>query len=145
MSNTKLGVAAFAMSGLLLAGCGVAQVAGSATPISAPVPTAPESFMLMGTLTLTDALTADSSCLGQGDYADIRPGTGVTVRDAAGLVIGLGTLEASTSTPGRCFYPFSVQEVPAGMKFYSVEIARRGAFQYTEEEAGYTICLSLGD
>lgn len=135
------GIAELSVGVLLLAGCASPQVAGTPTFIGTPMPT---SFVLNGTLTLTHSATALHHCLGTDAYDDIRPGTGVKVTDAAGVIVGLGTLGASYSTPGRCFYPFTVKDVPTGSKFYSVEISHRGAFDYTEKEAVQTICLSLG-
>ncbi len=86
------------------------------------------------------ACTAGTS-FGTSGYDDIAPGTGVTVTDAKGVIIGTGSLGrptfASISSAGRedigsCVFPFTVS-VPK-TEFYSVEISHRGKLNYSYGE-----------
>jgi hypothetical protein len=105
-----------------------------------PKPTAAATFVLTGTLTLSEASPGSAgSCEGKGGYSDITPGAAVTVYDAAGAVIGKGYLgngsSASASGYGACEFQFSVQSVPEGSKFYQVEISHRGKLTVSAEDA----------
>lgn len=110
-----------------------------------------EPFTLEGTLQLnsdsikTTALPPGFNCAGSGGYSDVGPGAPVTVSDEAGTLLGKSTLEGSVGGPGWCAMTFTVADVPAGAKFYRVEVARRGDMSYTEDEARGRITLTIGD
>jgi hypothetical protein len=111
-------------------------------------PAAPTTHQLTGKLLLYgDSRTLD--CQGTGGYDDIKPGTQVTVKDEAGVIVGSDTLGAPTSpkdTRYPCEFPFTVSSVgPA--KFYSVEVSKRGALTYSSaemESRGWKVELTLG-
>ena len=87
-----------------------------------------------GTLTLYSANFArptGTGCAGTGGYADIRVGTQVTVMDAEGRLIGVGTLGdgRDSSASGGCECALAVRDVPE-VNFYRVEGSRRGMLAY---------------
>lgn len=104
-----------------------------------------KSFTLRGGLTLDDSSTTsldtdDTKCAGGGGFDDIREGAAVTVYDAAGGVVAAGSLGAGVyasagdvTTP--CVFLFSVRGVPAGSKFYSVEVSHRGKLTVSAADA----------
>jgi hypothetical protein len=110
-----------------------------------------EPFTVEGTLQLNTAsittagLPPGFNCAGSAGYRDVGPGAPVTVSDEAGTLLAKSTLSGSVGGPGWCALSFSVEDVPAGSKFYRVEVARRGDMSYTEEEARGRVGLTLGD
>ncbi|WP_079927207.1 hypothetical protein [Mycobacterium sp. AT1] len=108
-------------------------------------------FTVEGTLQLntasitTTALPPGFNCAGSGGYGDVGPGAPVTVSDEAGTLLAKSTLSGSVGGPGWCALSFSVKDVPAGSKFYRVEVARRGDMSYTEDEARERVGMTLGD
>jgi hypothetical protein len=110
-----------------------------------------EPFTVEGTLQLNTAsittagLPPGFNCAGSGGYRDVGPGAPVTVSDEAGTLLAKSTLSGSVGGPGWCALSFSVEDVPAGSKFYRVEVARRGDMSYTEGEARGRVGLTLGD
>jgi len=81
---------------------------------------------------------------GDGGYSDIRQGAAVTVKDAAGKTLALSQLGAGVPDGSACRFDFTVSDVPAGEKFYGVEVSRRGVVQYTEDQMRAGVTLSLG-
>lgn len=71
-------------------------------------------------------------------YDDIHTGTSVTVTDAEGAVIGLGSLRAGTMTGSGatriCTFPFLVENVVAGKGFYGIEVSHRGKVNFSEAD-----------
>ena len=67
-------------------------------------------------------------------------GADVTISDASGEVIGLGTVEVGTylgsgqDVSSYCEVPFAVKDVPDGDKFYSVAVATIPVERYTRAE-----------
>lgn len=110
-----------------------------------------QPFTLSGTLSLrthsitTAGLPDDFECAGKGGYNDIGPGTAVTVSDESGTLLAKGTLESSFGENKLCVFPFDVEKVPSGAKFYKVQVSHRGEMSYTEEEARGRVEVSLGD
>lgn len=104
----------------------------------------PASFDLHGSLQLRDRETIRSGCLGQGGYSDIRVNVQVVVTDASGKTVGIGQVEKSENKGLFCDYAFVVQDVPAGLGFYGVEVSTRGRVQYSEEQLRSGVTLSLG-
>jgi len=110
-----------------------------------------EPFTVEGTLQLntasitTTGLPPGFNCAGSGGFNDVGPGAPVTVSDEAGTLLAKSTLSGSVGGPGWCALSFAVKDVPAGSKFYRVEVARRGDMSYTEDEARERVGLTLGD
>jgi hypothetical protein len=114
----------------------------------------PKTFALEGSMILTgteddDWLTYgedDAGCVGYGGYDDIvGPDTQVIVRDATATTVAVGGLDYGTPVSGTgCVFFFTVDGVPAGKDFYSVEISHRGELQYLEDELREGIVATLG-
>ncbi len=89
---------------------------------------------------------AGDPCQTGGSYADIQPGATVTVSDASGKTLALGALGDGTQDgASNCKVPFTVTGVPAGEKFYGVEVTHRGRLQYTAEQLAEPLALTLGN
>jgi hypothetical protein len=90
------------------------------------------------------------ACVGVGGYDDLRPGTGVTVRNQDGTIIATGALAGGVAPPtarSHCTFSFTVSDVPYS-PFYSVEVSHRGELAYSFEELeemGWHVALALGD
>jgi hypothetical protein len=104
-------------------------------------------FTLHGTLTLHGATSVipGTGCQGKGGYQDIGPGAAVTVTDESGSLLAKGKLERGSEYPEFCVMGFDVDGVPAGKKFYKVEVSHRGQMSYTEAEARRRVDLQLGE
>jgi hypothetical protein len=88
---------------------------------------------------------SESRCAGGGGFDDIREGTQVVVTDAAGKTIALGQLTAGGRKGGvGCMFLFVVENVPAGLDFYGIEVSHRGRVQYTAAQLAAPIELSIG-
>lgn len=85
------------------------------------------------------------TCVTGGGYDDIREGAQVVVTDAAGKTIALGQLGAGSWKRGvGCIFLFTVADIPAGEKFYGIEVSHRGKVQYTAAQMSAPIELSIG-
>lgn len=108
------------------------------------------SMTVSGVMVLTDlssGVQVDSTdgvtCTGKGSYLDIQAGAEVTVTDAAGATVALGTLEAGHyDTAKGCVFSWKVS-VPAGKKFYGIEVGHRGVLRYSEAELRNPLTMSL--
>lgn len=112
------------------------------------------AFAVSGSVTLTDsdvddpAITAGPSggCQGSGGYSDMQEGAQVIVADQDGTTLALGSLGAGVqSTVSICVFPVMVSHVPAGKKFYGIEVTHRGFVQYTEAQLKAGPGLTLGN
>ncbi|MCZ2525374.1 hypothetical protein [Streptomyces sp. HB2AG] len=133
-----------AATGLLWFGTAVAGDDGGSGGRE-PVSSGP--FTARGTLTLsdTDGYTAlGETCLGEGGYDDIAYGAPVTVSDAAGTVVAVGSLDLGEVTDSGCSFPFTVEDVPGGAKFYTVEVSHRGGLTKTAGEMRDELAFTLG-
>lgn len=92
-----------------------------------------------------------STCWGKGRYDDLDKGTQVTVTDAGGKTVGVGSIVDSspqTSVSGdgaraeSCTLSFEVPNVPRGGGFYGVEVAHRGVINKSESDV-FTTALQL--
>lgn len=90
---------------------------------------------------------ADSgTCFGANGYADISAGAQVTVSDSSGKTVALGELSGGRVRSGACVFDVTVEDVPAGNRFYKVEVTHRGNVQYSEDEMrNGQVSLVLGD
>jgi hypothetical protein len=81
---------------------------------------------------------------------DIHSGTSVVIRDSAGKTVALGSLQAGVYAPLgsgstvalNCTFPFSLTDVPAGDRFYSIEVANREQVNETEKNITAPIHLN---
>jgi hypothetical protein len=112
------------------------------------------SYSIQGDLTLIDSRlsgTADN-CYGSGGYSDIEAAMPVTVKDGTGKIIATGNTSAGSQPSGsefggvECIFAFKIENVPK-VDFYSIEIGRRGALNYSFNEIqkrNWKVALSLG-
>lgn len=143
-------ILAITTGALLLAGCSSAApppATAPATTTTAPTITVVGQFTLYGPN--STQMTSGSPCFGfiRG-YDNLKQGAPVTVTDAAGVTVGLGQLSEGQfktvgSAPRQCDFTFSVPNVPAGKKFYTLSIAGHTK-QYTEAEIRQPRDLSIG-
>jgi serine/threonine protein kinase len=115
-----------------------------------PDPAKPaEPFTLSGTVHLASAdVTMNGAsrgyeCVGAGEFADVGPRTAITVKNESGTVLGKGTISESTSQRDGCDLAFTVADVPAGAKFYRVQVGRHGESSFTEAEAKSDVAVDL--
>lgn len=146
-----------------VSGCG----GTSGVPAAAPV--APTTFEVTGSMLISpdytqlwsttggarDAKSVEGKPCQSGDgYDDIAAGSQVTVRDGGGKIVGIGRLGGGiTQTIGtepinnvgvaNCSFALTVNGVPAGSKFYSVEVAHRGQVQFTATAIRQPLSLNL--
>jgi hypothetical protein len=111
-----------------------------------------EPFAVTGTLQLngegsitTSDLPMGFACAGTRGYGDIGPGSAVTITDESGTLLAKGSIENSRGDETSCMLTFKVFDVPAGAKFYKLEISHRGEMNYTEAEVKQGVQVSLGD
>lgn len=152
---------ALAVGLVLLAGSIAAVLFGTSLVEEAraedPAPAAaPAALTFTGAVTLTDpvaghpifALHGDT-CVGTGEYVDVREGATVTVAaaDGTGLAtarLGLGRPSPATD-PIECTFSFTMPDVPPGSPFYLLEVGHHGAVTYTAADLlryGATLRLS---
>jgi hypothetical protein len=134
--------AAAAAAGLIVGAGGVGLAwglsDGGGTPAvagSSASPAAAKSFALTGSMTLKQASFASGPCSGTGGYSDIGEGASVTVYDGGGQVVATGALEAGRRVGLNCEFGVWVANVPAGPKFYQVEVSHRGKVTLSAEDA----------
>lgn len=137
------GTAGAALVGSLWVGLDLAR---SGTP-SGPAGGSGEAFDLRGTFTLYSGGYGYTTCGGSGGYSDITTGTTVTVYNAAGTVLSQGALGTGRSDgAGTCVFSLAAPNVPAGEKFYLVEVSHRGRIMVQPEAArAGKVALSLGN
>jgi hypothetical protein len=130
---------------LALAGCG-----GAAQPKPPATITVKGSFYIVGDNSLTAETPAIGvSCFGYRGYANIKWGAQITISDAAGATVALGTLPegkletTGTSSARECVFAFTVPNVPTGKGFYAVSIDGHSK-KYSEADMAYTLTLSVG-
>jgi hypothetical protein len=107
------------------------------------------TFSTDGTLTVAGigvGLEPDERCSGTDGYSDIDFGAQVSVADAAGTLVAKGSLSFGKKTEQGCEFPFTVDDIAPGSKFYTVEVSHRGGLTQTEDElrAG-GLAFTLGD
>jgi hypothetical protein len=126
--------------GLLLLGvvliAGIAAAAVMLVPTQAGPPPGALHKITGGLSVTTISAETFYSCDGMGGAPDIARGTGVTVKNGEGKIIG--TTNLGQAIGGRtanvaiftCVFPFSLDGVPE-VPFYSIEVGRRGAISYS--------------
>ncbi len=134
--------AALLAAALLLSGCG-----GDPTAVA----TQPRTLTVSGTLTVKGTYPAVSTvdeitCTTGGGYTDIRQGTQVVVTDESARTIALGRLGyGSWERREGCIFLFMVADIPAGQRFYGIEVGHRGRLQYTAAQLATPLALTIGD
>lgn len=156
--RTLTAVTALALAGFALTAC-------AATPAAKPTPT-PKPFSATGTISVPMDISASlplqngkptigNPCIPKGGYSDIDGGAQVIVSDGSGETVAVGELDEGGLQNGPsgsafyqsvCEYPFTVDDVPARVKFYSVHIGNtnRGEQTYTAAQLKSGIALTLG-
>lgn len=124
-------------------------------------PSPPASLTVAGTITVSEGHTGTDPaktpdvgdpCYTTDGYDDIRDGTQVVVSDAHGTTLAVGALSTGTvpaavsyfGSSGPCEFEFSLNDVPAGKKFYKVAVGHRGEQTYSEAAVQQPITLELG-
>jgi hypothetical protein len=115
-------------------------------------PSGGTGFTLRGELVLGDPgvfWSKAEPCSGKRGYEDLTAGTPVTITDAGGQTIGLGSLRpgvADSTNDGNdlCKFAFSVPNVPVGKGFYGAEIGKRGVVQFDENQAKSGVQMFVG-
>ncbi|MBT2392281.1 hypothetical protein J7E87_23370 [Streptomyces sp. ISL-1] len=109
----------------------------SSSTTAADETSGPEPFGTDGSITLASVgagLESGALCSGTGGYSDIDFGTQVNITDAAGTLVAHGSLDLGEKTEAGCTFPFTVDDITPGSKFYTVEVSHRGGLTQTEAE-----------
>lgn len=146
-----------------LAGCsGGAQSSGAAaTPTRSAV--ALTEGVIYGRLaveadfgenTVHGNTTKGGPCISPDGYQDISDGTGITITNADGKIVGSTTLTAKGLTPAggsmkmmdtHCEFDFIVDHVPNDSDFYTIQIGRRGSMTFSADEVFSNVTMTLGN
>lgn len=112
----------------------------AATPMTSdqatPIATDGSVVDIHGRVTLdgvenADYIVTEDGCIGIGKYASLGVGQQIVIRDAAGLIVGVATLEASDAATG-CQWTFEVT-VPVS-DFYDVRIPMTAEYIFSGED-----------
>ncbi|MFC5673864.1 hypothetical protein [Streptomyces incanus] len=111
---------------------------------------AEKTFNTSGTLTLADSplsfLDEGEDCTGLDGYSDIQRGAQVNVTGADGTLVATGELEGGKKAALGCEFSFTIEGIPQGSKFYTVEVSHRGGLTQTEDELrSGELTFTLGD
>lgn len=128
------------------------------TAAPATSPSAPPSVDVAGTVVLKQGQftwnsVGDPTCQGWKGFEDIQGGASVTITDAGGKALLVGSLGRGTAQgittesdgmhrAGSCELPFIVSGVPGGVGPYGVEVSHRGVVHVNEGQLG-SVQLSL--
>ncbi|WP_051727997.1 hypothetical protein [Nocardia brasiliensis] len=108
----------------------------------------PKPLLVVGTMTLIGSASWDAAaaggCEGSGGYSDIRQGTRVVLTNESGTTIGVSSLEKGSKDGSDCMFLWTMLDVPATEKFYTLEIARRGELTYTRKDLELPLTTTLG-
>jgi hypothetical protein len=112
----------------------------------------PKTFTVHGRLVLLgEGAGQTGPCQGSDGFSDINVSTQVTVSDASGKKIAVGSLgegESVGASNSNCRFEIAVGDVPAGEKLYTVQVGRRGERTYKqselEKDMGSALDLTLG-
>jgi hypothetical protein len=113
--------------------------AGGSNGGGGPSQAAGSMIHVHGTFTLTDSTGFNhpsdygATCHGISGYSDIAPGAEVVISDDAGKTLSITGLDQGFVTANStCQFTFTAT-VPAGLKFYGIEISHRGTVKETEQ------------
>lgn len=149
LSGALIGVAALALVGATFVVARIATRPAGPKPAAAGAPPTTARLEASGNVTLkTGQFSWDSRdqtwCQGTKGYDDIRPGAQVTVTDAAGKALAIGTLDAGqvwgvSTNPATgfmqatlCTLHFKVVDIPSGVGPYGFEVSHRGIVRFEE-------------
>lgn len=111
----------------------------------------PGSFTVTGEMALIgdegdsySNVEGGTTCTSLSGYDDIAAGTQVVISDASGDTVAVGQLREGKPTAAACAFSFKVNNVPAGSKFYKLEVGKRGGLQYTEKQLRDGVAVQLG-
>lgn len=111
----------------------------------------PHAFATGGTLSVSatgivGGTQDGDECHTTGGFTDIETGAQIVVTDDQGKTVAVGELGGGkVAAEGlACQFPFTIKDIPAGSKFYKVEISHRGGPQYTERQLRSGLDLSIG-
>lgn len=137
------------LAGLALAGCQTADGADAQTPSPAPsvepeieTPATLEAYgaVGLGSKWFIPNLPAEGQCKAHSAYADIEEGVQVSISDATGKVVGVGSLETGTMMTSDCAWKFSV-DVPAGGGFYKATVLDWESELVAESDLGTEVLI----
>ncbi|RWA19944.1 hypothetical protein MBRU_16130 [Mycolicibacterium brumae DSM 44177] len=107
------------------------------------------SFSLVGSVRLAsdveEKTSAGYACAGVNDFADIGSSTPILVEDETGKLLAKGSIQSSSRVREACLLTFEVSDVPAGSRFYRVQIGQHHEMSYTEDEARAGVEFMLGE
>ena len=112
--------------------------------------TTAEPFDIAGKVRLTTDLVKTSGlpegykCAGAKDFGDVGPNAPIIVEDESGKLLAKGSIGGSSSSRDECLLRFVVNEVPAGSRFYRVQVGQQQEMSFTEEEARAGVELMMG-
>lgn len=136
---------------LIIATSAAAVLVIAAVVVIVVLLTRPNTFTVNGQMALLGEegdsysnVEGGTTCTALDGYDDISAGTQVVVSDASGDTVAVGQLDAGKATSEACAFAFKIDDVPAGSKFYKVEVGKRGGLQYTEKELRAGVAVSLG-
>jgi hypothetical protein len=120
----------------------------STTTSNSSEPAEPEVMTVQGVI---NNQIGDYYYIGNGPKCDaegdVSKGAQVTVYDASGAAIGIGSLEAGEEmdlgSGYGCVFPFVIEDVPAEGSIFSIEVSHRGRVNFTKGEAS-SLALSIG-
>lgn len=116
---------------------------------NSPTPTQPATFQVNGEQQVNDESVLDASCDTTGTgYDDITQGAQVKITDESSKLLAVSTLgPGQLDDQGVCAWKFTVDEVPAGARFYQVHIGNtnRGEVTFTPSQIREWITLTLGN
>ncbi len=125
-----------------------ARGSASSAPALNPVTVSGELVLQRGQFSWQSA--ADPTCSGLNGFSDLAAGAQITVTDAAGKVLAVGSLQRGVAegitTDGRattCSLRFTVSGVPGGVGPYGVEVSHRGVVRFNEGELLSSIRLQV--
>jgi len=136
----------------------VSVLDGTPATAATPAAVAGPPYTLRGTVTVTDGYgdPVGEVCANRGAFEDINPGTDITIRDQAGVIVAMGAVGEGVSVrlpmgnptaakSDACRLSLLVAGIPDA-PFYSVEVGRRGGLTYSHAEleaVGWEIALNL--
>jgi hypothetical protein len=94
-----------------------------------------QTHRLQGAFILNDTGVdySESSCSGTGEYADLKEGLGVVVKDEAGQTVGSTKLVVDPrSSASQCLYRWEMTVADAAS--YSIHVGERAAGTYSTED-----------
>jgi hypothetical protein len=92
----------------------------------------------------TGGLPAGYKCAGAKDFGDLSPNAPIIVEDEAGKLLAKGSIGGSSSSSDGCLLKFVVSDVPAGSRFYRVQVGQQQEMSFTEEEARAGVEFMMG-